>query len=657
MSRSRWFRSPGQLVTLFAAVMVVPAAALIWLGWKLVDADRALERQQQIDQLERRADRIVGRLQEELDRLEQELPAWLTAPPADFQGSGAVVVRLNRDGLMATSGSAILYGPHAAAAPDLNDALWSPGERLEMRRHDLAGAARLFQELAESKHDEIRAGAFIRLARVRRKQGRVDDAIAIYRRLAPVSVDVEGEPAALRARLALCGVLSDDGRSEELRHEAESLAGDLAHARWRIDRATYRFYADAIARWTAAPAVDTEGRVLADAIDATWRESFSSSSDGARKPGRHSLWIDGRPVLVVSRLDGDSVLAFAATSRYVEEHFSGIWRSERAALIATDADQHIVLGPPPPAGAPDVIRMGLEAHLPWTTIEVTNAEPPATLAANALRRRLLLGSLAIVTLGLFAGSGWFIVRAVQRELAVARLQGDFVSAVSHEFRTPLTSLTHLVANLRGPSPPSEDRRQQYYDVFARETDRLRRFVETLLDFGRVEAGAARYQLDPAEPGEVVEHLVQEFRDDASAGGRVISLVAARDLPRVRVDREALGRALWNLLDNAAKYSPQQTPIAVTVAAAGGRVLIRVADGGTGIPPAEQARIFRKFYRGASARASTVTGTGVGLALVHHIVVAHGGRIRLDSDVGRGSTFTIDLPADASSVSSAIEGGR
>ena len=185
-------------------------------------------------------------------------------------------------------------------------------------------------------------------------------------------------------------------------------------------------------------------------------------------------------------------------------------------MLVTDPDGHRVFGETAPSGALEVLRIGPDNQLPWTIRFAPHGYP--SLAGIASRRRLV-ALVAFLTIVLITGSAWFAMRAVQREIAVARLQADFVSAVSHEFRTPLASLAHLVANLREGHTTSEPRRQQYCEVFARETDRLRRFVETLLDFGRIEAGAARYHFEASDPAHVVNALVEEFRSDTAAIGR------------------------------------------------------------------------------------------------------------------------------------------
>jgi signal transduction histidine kinase len=238
---------------------------------------------------------------------------------------------------------------------------------------------------------------------------------------------------------------------------------------------------------------------------------------------------------------------------------------------------------------------------------------------------------------------YFTARAAARELAVARLQSDFVSAVSHEFRTPLTSMRHLTELLEGGIVSEEERRRQYYSALGRESARLHRLVESLLSFGRMEAGGLEYSFEPVNPAELAEDVVVDFQRELSDSGCRIELRQAEACPTILADREALGRALWNLLDNAVKYSPACPTVWVDVAAEGRRVAIRVRDQGLGIPAEEQKQIFRKFVRGAAAKAANVKGTGIGLALVQHIVRAHGGEVLLESAPGKGSTFTILLP--------------
>jgi signal transduction histidine kinase len=188
-----------------------------------------------------------------------------------------------------------------------------------------------------------------------------------------------------------------------------------------------------------------------------------------------------------------------------------------------------------------------------------------------------------------------------------------------------------------------EKRRGFYRAQERATRRLSRLVESLLDFGRMEAGARPYRLEKLDAGLLVRSVVEEFRQEINSNNLFIDCAVPEEGPFVNGDQEALTQALWNLLDNAVKYSGENPAVRVEVED-GDRVAIRVRDQGLGIPPSERDRILRKFERGSSAKTYGIKGTGIGLAMVKHIVDAHAGKVLIDSELGKGSTFTILLPA-------------
>jgi len=254
----------------------------------------------------------------------------------------------------------------------------------------------------------------------------------------------------------------------------------------------------------------------------------------------------------------------------------------------------------------------------------------------------MMMGLAMLTL-LVVASSYLIGRAVSRELAAARLQSDFVSAVSHEFRTPLTSMRQFTEMLVEDESLPTEKRRAFYGAQERATRRLSRLVESLLDFGRMEAGARPYRLERLDAGRLVKAIVEEFKQETDPANLVMECTVPDEGPMVKADREALAQALWNLLDNAVKYSGDSAVVHVEVEA-GNPVAIRVRDQGFGILPSERDRILRKFVRGSSAKTCGVKGTGIGLAMVKHIVDAHAGKVLVDGEPGKGSTFTILLPS-------------
>jgi len=289
-----------------------------------------------------------------------------------------------------------------------------------------------------------------------------------------------------------------------------------------------------------------------------------------------------------------------------------------------------------------VVRTASETGLPWT-LRATSADPAAETAALAARRGMIVGGLALVGLVLLA-SAYTIGRAITRELETARLRSDFVAAVSHEFRSPLTAMNQVAELLATGRVANDERRDAYYGLLMRETQRLGRLVENLLDFGRSEAGSREARRESVDLAALARETVEEFQQDASQRGYEIALSGADAALWIDADRDALGRALWNLLDNAVKYSPDCRTVWVSVSRAGSRAGVAVRDAGVGIATGEQDEIFGKFIRGAAARSTGAKGTGLGLALVRHIVDDHGGDIRVSSEPGAGSTFTITLPA-------------
>jgi signal transduction histidine kinase len=642
-----WLRPPRYTLPLFLAVTLGPAIALIWLGWRLLDVDRASARQQVRDRLEYAADLIANGLDRELEGLIDRLPALLESSDAMLSQNGALVVALIPAGVEARAGAPLLYAPAATAAGDPPPSTWVPAEEYEFQEGAYLKAATAFRELARSSDPRIRAGALVRLARSLRKANKPDEALNAYATLADLAdVAVGGEPAPLVARQARCRLLHDLGRLAESRPEAEGVLADLERGRWLLERASFLFHQQQAERCggdspRALSAGGRDARALAAAIDILWRDWRDTGRLQKQWRGRRSAWIDDRSVLLLWNGSPDTLLAFAASPRYIDAQWQRLWTDQRTRLTLVDGDGHRVLGGTGAANGQEAARIATDTKLPWT-LRVASAALDSELGGIARRRRLLLTSLGLVAFLVLTGS-YFVARAIQKELAVARLQSDFVSAVSHEFRTPLTSMRHMTELLKDGQIASDDRRQQYYDVLAHETDRLHRFVETLLNFGRMDAGAEQYRFEQEEPASLVQQIVDEFRSDRASLGRRIDVIPNGGLPPVWIDREAFARALWNLLENAAKYSAEDTPIDVELGSDGQRIAISVRDRGPGIPAAEHQRIFQKFVRGAETRASGVKGTGVGLAIVSHVVRAHGGDVRLTSAVGRGSTFTMLIP--------------
>jgi len=662
MQSTRGFGSLGRLVLPFLLIVCALVAGLGWLGWRVLEQDRALERQRITERLGTGADLVATALVSRLVELDDRLVLVDAAPEAQRalrtsavvgpRAGGALILRFGRDRVDAYPPSGLLYYPLARRSPPPPPSRFARGESLEYREQDYVGAAAFYRGQARSDDPVIRAEALVRLARTLRKANRPDDALAVYGQLDQLGpVRVDDVPVDLMAGHAR-GVLFEEARRPgPLRAEAAALRAGLEQGRWQLTEGAYRFYLDEVHRWLGAkPDDEPAGRgalAIAECTSALWRDWQGGRLEGDHATGRRSAWFQDLPLLLVWRSTGDSLVALVATPVFLERQWLSALQPTLDRLnlevALADPDGHPVHGAPSGPAGFRIVRSSADTGLPWV-LHVTTANLATDMAQLSARRRLVLAGFGL-TAALIAVTGYVTARAVARELEVARLQSDFVSAVSHEFRTPLATLRQLSELLADGRVQGEERRNQYYEDLRHESERLHRLVENLLDFGRMEAGRQEYRFDEIDGSALVRRVAGEFAHEVAARGCRIEVNAADDSPgiTVRADQEALARALWNLLDNAVKYSSDARTVRIDARADGDRFLVSVRDEGLGISADEQRRIFDKFVRGASAEAAGIKGTGLGLAMVQHIVAAHGGDVRVTSEMGKGSTFTIVLP--------------
>ncbi len=275
-------------------------------------------------------------------------------------------------------------------------------------------------------------------------------------------------------------------------------------------------------------------------------------------------------------------------------------------------------------------------------VVLPTGEDPVARAST--RNRVLYG----VLLGLFYLTLTFGVvytgRALYREAQLSRMKTDFVSLVSHELRTPLTSIRMFIETLALGRLKDPAQMQEVLTLLTRETERLSNFIERVLDWARIESGRKEYQRSPVSVADVVEAAVAAFRAQRLEGGMDLKVEVAEGLPQLDVDKDAVAGALLNLLQNAYKYSgPEDRRIRLTARAGGKWVDLSVEDNGVGIGPKDRKRVFERFYRVDNLLTRKTEGSGLGLAIARRIIEAHGGRIGVQSEPGKGSRFTIHLP--------------
>ena len=265
--------------------------------------------------------------------------------------------------------------------------------------------------------------------------------------------------------------------------------------------------------------------------------------------------------------------------------------------------------------------------------------------AEAISRRwvwqsfLILGVLSVLMIGGLV----LTYRSVNKQVALARLKSDFVSNVSHELRTPLALIRLYAETLELGRITTQEKKNEYYSIIRKESERLSALINNILDFSRIEAGAKEYDFRETDIAELVRNTLDSYRYQIEQQGFALEEHIDPGIPPVKVDREAIARALVNLVNNALKYSDSEKFLGVKLYREQSVLKLEVSDRGIGIERNEQSRIFEKFYRTCDPLVHNTKGSGLGLSLVRHITRAHGGDVEVESTPGRGSKFTLSLP--------------
>ena len=260
------------------------------------------------------------------------------------------------------------------------------------------------------------------------------------------------------------------------------------------------------------------------------------------------------------------------------------------------------------------------------------------VAARARPQRVMMAVLAgVMALGVF-----FVTRAAAREVRLAELKSNFVSSVSHDLKTPLALIQLFAETLELGRLKDTGRAPEYYRIINSEARKLTRLINNLLDFSRIEAGLRQYRREPTDLTTVTQRVLDSLESQFRHGRFTVTSTLTPPVP-VLIDPEATEQAIENLISNAMKYSPEHHEIAVAVGREGGYGVVAVTDRGIGVPARLQHKIFRKFYRIQTDAGSGPQGTGLGLAIVDHVMRGHAGFVRVSSEPGRGSTFTLHFP--------------
>jgi signal transduction histidine kinase len=641
-------------VLLFFVAVLLPCAALLALGLRLVVQEKELARAR----LEDEQRRVTRQLHQDLaSHLERATLRQVTALSANSNLLHARVYDDSTIVLLArvSNGQLILPWEQVEESRESRILLEEGefgdriqrGERAEFAAGNPAGAVGFYRQALNEADDPVQeAHARLYLARALDKAGQQGSSTTEYQRLAtldPEVVDDNGIPLVLYASRQL---LRRDPVEPGVR---EALRGVLTTDRWLSPGAVYllRDLADTLLAKTPDPPDRGEARRLAEDVArllARTEQALALKGDfpslGIRIPNtgsanRETRWVSyGDPHWLVG-------------APPVGDRGDGLLVGIRSApvLSSLEADVNATGGE---VGKVSITRENnseqelLGASFPGLFVRFPLLDGRAEDGVGSVRWWFYSVGLLLVFGVTFFGA-YLLWRDVRREVQLAETRSRFVAAVSHELKTPLTAIRMFAETLHESDSPDPDTQGEYLETIVNESERLTRLLNNVLDFSKIEGGRKTYHFESQSLGEIIRFTARAMRYPLEQKRFVLHLDLDDDVPPARVDRDAIEQAILNLLANAMKYSGESRDITLRLRSGSGEAIIEVADQGVGIGPAELSLIFDRFYRVASPENDRIPGAGLGLTLVQHIAEAHGGRVEVESQPGKGSTFSLFLP--------------
>jgi len=562
-------------------------------------------------------------------------------------------------------------------------------QRLEFQQKNYPRALAAYRQALGRTNDPRLVGMILNaMARIQKKSGLLKEAVSTYEDIVRDYGGVVipgGMPLGPSAALEICGL------SRELEDFVKSLQTSVGLYRsllrrdWNLDRAEFDFFVQRAKSHIEAffssppPGVDlqafrTEFQVLRDEEAESrkrtdrmivFQESAAPALEAKAKiaggaeasiPPFARLALDIGNISYLVSIERPAARAGSASDKAwgilidAERLRENVLRpalrdnfpSGETSWAVKGRDGAVMQSSENPTSGPVTFRTNFASNFPDWTLEFHQA-PPRLIKTFLLSRRGLYSFVFLLIAGILIFGLALTIRAVSHELELARMKSDFVSTVSHEFKSPLTSIRQLAEMLQSGRVPSEERRQKYYDVLLEQSERLAMLTDNILSLAKIEEGRAEFTFETTDISVLLTEVVTSIQERVRHEGFEIGLDVERALPLIAVDRTALSQAVTNLVDNAIKYSGDSRRISVGASLEERAVAIAVEDYGIGIKKEDIDRVFERFYRGGDELTRTVKGSGLGLTLVKEIVAAHRGRVHVESEPGKGSVFSIRLP--------------
>ena len=617
-------------ITLLGVLVLLPAAALGLLAYRTFQGEQVREEYQRRE-----------RQQQILRLLESDLINWIMSRREGAAGN-TFALEVRQDRIFLPHLNVYVSTEHLweteSGLSRRDSILWRTAQSIEFRGGTTTAAVERYQALL-SGSPAISSWSRLALLRLSLKRGDSRDGAAWLREIQEkdqAAATESGTPIWVAAALLLVEPHGPGSTRETAEFLTRTLS-QLTSGRWHLNAAQWIYYARAI-----CPVLDSTPDLRSGALaTADFLESLAGAVHQVLALDQSLEWRGAQPFAATYHPGSHSVFVlFPGQQRNRGWLLSGdeVVRESEARLnaltTAEDFEGRVrISGGDTPPGA-----LSLPA---FPFLETSFTQREQTLWRSHVRRYYVVYATALLLL--IASTGLlFTYRAVVREMGLSRMKADFVSSVSHEFRTPLAAIEALLERLESGKVTDEEMLRRYYRASRREVQRLTGMVNQLLDFSRLEEGRAQFCFETIDLNRLAEEAIQSFRN-LGFGVRMADALNREASLNISADKDAAYQCIHNLIDNALKYSPDGSQVTIGSGRRDREVFLQVSDHGTGIAPEDQALIFEQFYRAGSAGVRGVRGTGIGLALVKRVMEAHGGTVTLESRPGEGSTFDLTFP--------------
>ncbi len=562
--------------------------------------------------------------------------------------------------------------------PDLNAA-----EMAEFRLKDFSNAIIQYQRI-ENKvtSNQVKAWILNRIARCEIKRDEKKSALDAYYSLIDLYSDLlteSGRSLEFTSRIEMLNILQFSGNYNDLFKEFVSTYKRLEEKSWSLDESQVRLYANTLTKlMNEMASEDSEQDIPVDflatiadfdqrleekleiwnLVELSGKSVLPGSGVGLFNSNNPQFQIqksifeyESQDVFLfltpVNGKNTDSPIQFLGSLLITDDLIADSkvlsavnLPKDFSVLLRSNQTDRIVFGKENIEGErPIFTDLFLNNFPPWR-VELYKIEGVGS--GFVLYKNIFFWMILTLLVILFFGSG-LIIRLLSQEMNLLQLKTEFIASVSHEFKTPLTSMGAILEHLQNGKIKDQNKILEYYKILRHDSDRLKRLVLNVLDFTKIEEGKRTYRPASIDIGELIRDEVDSFEKEHKLSGFDVKLQIEKKSFPVYVDEDALNQAFHNILDNAAKFSQREKKIKVSVERKGDKVEIAVSDKGIGIPESEQKKIYEKFYRGKKASSISPTGTGLGLTLVKHIMAAHGGDVVVRSQPGEGSRVSLILP--------------